>query len=191
MDNHRRFGVADGMILIGGFAAGLWLIRVVELDFPIHDLWRDLTDIDTYATMQSSMEMLGLVATFVGVPFMAAWSPACFLLHLIPPRPRWRDLRRRPGFLACLLPTLVAAPLMVLALLKPQMGWHGRRPDYTRELVLCGILSSTGVLWSWIVLAIGGLWRARPSGIDRLGQLTGVCWLFVNAFIIIYYADIL
>jgi hypothetical protein len=39
---HRRFAIADALILIAGLAAGLGLVRAVDLDVTLRQIWDSL-----------------------------------------------------------------------------------------------------------------------------------------------------
>ena len=140
--------------------------------FSPHDGWTP-----RYA-LQISTEMCVLYVT----PFLAAWTPACLLVQLQRPRPR--RLRRAPGFLACLLPTLGC--VLTIAITWTCLGttaWshvHPSQGDYETGQVVGGLLVGSSVLWAWATMRVCGIYRARPTWTDRLGRLTGVVWVVVG-----------
>src|SRR4051812_36066033 len=130
MDDERRFGIADGLILIAGVGAGLGLVRYIDPGITRAHLRgvffrpQSLGGWTPRYALQIGTELCVLYVT----PFLAAWTPACLLVQLKRPRPR--RLRRAPGFLACLLPSLGCA--LTVALTWACLGrtaWSPVHPD--------------------------------------------------------------
>ena len=125
VERPRRFATRDVLVLIAGLAAGLALARSASPpDFTAGKLRDAFLNPRGGWTLWHAFGLTLELGTVFFVPFVAGWTPACLLLQLAPPRPPWRRLRRRPGFVACLVATaFVTATLSVAAaLLATGMG---------------------------------------------------------------------
>lgn len=181
MDAGRRFGIADALILIAGIGAGLGLIRSINPGVTPGQL-RDAFDPPAGWTWRYPLQLGTELCILFVAPFVAAWTPACLLVQLR--RPRARRLRRAPGFLACLLPTLGCA--LTLAFTWACLGttpWnpvHPNQADFETSQFVGSVLVGSGVLWSYATMKVCGIWRPRPTWPDRLGRLTGGIWVVVG-----------
>jgi hypothetical protein len=182
MNDDRRFGIADGLILTAGVGAGLGLVRYIDPGVTPGRLWSVLFEPPGGWTPRYALQVSAELCVLFVTPFVAAWTPACLLVQLKRPRPR--RLRRAPGFLACLLPTLGCA--LTVAITWACLGttaWkpvHPNQADYEMTQVVGGLLVGSGVLWAWATMAVCGICRARPTWTDRLGRLTGVVWVVIG-----------
>jgi hypothetical protein len=173
------------MILTAGVAAGLGIVRAIDPTLTPRDIWNALAEPAEGWSFRYGFAIVAELGVVLGLPLMAAWTPACLLLHLIRPRPGWRRLRRRPVFIACLLPSVAAALTATVAV---GLAWPsiwvpgGPSPQANEETCLLGgFLAGTGVLWAWAAMWVCGVWHARPTWVDRLGRLTGVGWVTIGA----------
>src|SRR5262245_21740549 len=96
-DGRRRFGIADASILIAGLAAGMALVRAVTPDLTPGEVWHAVVRPPEGWSPSYAYAFTLDFGTIIGGPSLAAWTPACLVLQVIGPRPRWRRLRRRPG----------------------------------------------------------------------------------------------
>lgn len=178
----RRFGIADGLILIAGVGAGLGLVRYIDPGVTPARLWGVLSDPPGGWTPREALQISTELCVLYVTPFVAAWTPACLLVQLKPPRPR--RLRRAPGFLACLLPTVgCVVTIATTWLCMGKTGWNPMHPnqgDYEMAQVVVGFLVGSGVVWAWTTMMVCGA-RARPTWTDRLGRLTGAAWVVIGA----------
>ncbi len=175
----RRFGIADGWIVIAAVAAGMGLVRATNPYITPSQVWahvfRPHADWSFWDACGVGLE---IGATLVA-PFVAAWTPACLWLQVKRPRPPWRRLRRSPGFVACLIATTVIFTALVAASTCEVFAIWSRASDY-RLLKAClvGVLvAGAGVLSCWATMALCGAFRPRPTWTDRLGRLTGAAWI--------------
>jgi hypothetical protein len=124
------------------------------------------------------------LAAIVAIPFVAAWTPACLLVQVTKPRPRWRRLTREPGFAACLIATAVSVSTVLIA---STCNWLSLWPvltpssEHMNARILGGILAGSGVLWGWVTMWLCGVCRPSPTWSDRLGRFTGAVWIVLGA----------
>jgi hypothetical protein len=183
-DVRRRFGIADGLILIAGLAAGLGLVRTVAPGVSpdqIRDAFaRPNQEWSAWGVFATSLELSSILA----VPFLAGWTPACLLIQCTAPRPAWRRLIRQTGFVACLIPTgVVSITVATVSVCVRLTIWKAENSSipYFKSHLLGGLLAGSGVLWSWVTMGLCGVGRPRPTWTDRLGRLTGAAWVAVGA----------
>jgi hypothetical protein len=125
----RRFSIGDALILIAGLAAGLALVRATSPEFTPGQLRDAFLSPRGGWTLWHAFGLTLELGVILFIPFVAGWTPACLLLQLTGPRPPWRRLRRRPGFVACLIATaFVIATLAVAAVLVVATEEEERRP---------------------------------------------------------------
>ena len=88
----RKFTILDLMLLVAATAIGFAIMRAYSLEALRNDLapYPDLPKVLLTAWAY-------VVAT---LPVPAAWSVALLACRLRRPRPRWRRLASRPGFVA-------------------------------------------------------------------------------------------
>ena len=176
----RAFGIADGLILIAGVAVGLASLRVVAPELNPQMIWDTLVRPRVPWSPAYAFELLMELGVYLAIPFLAAWTPTCLVVQLIRPRPLWRQLCRRPGFVACLIASTVIAVTVVAALLDVWLSNRGALnplEPLIRELLLGGTLAGSGVLWCWVTMRLCGVCRPRATWPDRLGRLTGAAWV--------------
>lgn len=168
----RGFTLADGMIYIAATAIGLSITRE----------WNNLP--------AGSLHQIAL-----GLPLLATWSVATFLVCLRKPRPDLRRLGRQPGAVACAIATVF---LVVFVILVPTIGpvpGSQRRfylggataPWWVGFLYRDSVAIGAAIAGAWLSRAFAGLRRPDPSWIDRLGRLLGVVWVLY--FLAISWSD--
>lgn len=165
---HRKLGIADALVVVAGVAASLGLVRLL---LPSSRLTGFLAELDLPWSFSTPGHVLGLTleaSTFLGVPALTAWTPACLLLQLMKPRPRWRRLRRGPGFVACLIAcSLVVVTLLGAWICSRYSLWHvwGHDDDFVPPLITGGFLVAPGSR------SAGRRWRcAAPADPARRGR---------------------
>lgn len=182
-DGSRRFTIADGLITIAGFAAGFGLVRAVSPDLTPGRVWEAITNPrDGWSAWYAFGLFLELGVIFV-IPFVAGWAPACLMLQVVGPRPPWRRLVRRPGFIACLIATAVVIVSLAIALACIGFSiWEiGSLPgEYWKVMIPAGIIGGWGILWSWATMKLCRASRSEPAWRDRLGRATGVVGIVVG-----------
>lgn len=166
--------MVDAMVLIGAIALGL----VAHKPMPASLGWQ-------------------FWPKAVVLPCAAAWTLALLLLHLRAPRPSFSRLARRPGWIACLAGSCGIAIALLdrvvrLVLVFGLRGFdsarflsHYRFPNwetvlrdhlYSLDFIATQYIASA-IAGCWLVMAVGGRWRAVPTWIDLFGRATGVFWL--------------
>jgi hypothetical protein len=172
----RRFGLLDGMILVGfaavgfaGFKAGLELYS--EIDYQV----------------QMSFEAVLLLATWL-----------VLIYRLRRPRPSIRILTRQPGAVACFAVVVVHVILgfqaSIMAIAPPMVLPAGVRVWPGPGLLIWWFLSSMNtpygavVLVCWALLVLGRRWRPELGWIDRLGRWIGWVWIIWLVSWPIYFA---
>lgn len=182
MEVARRFGIADGLILIAGVGVGLGLVRCVAPSVTPTELWSILVNPPGGWTPEYAIALGAEFCGFFVTPFVAPWTLACLLVQLKSDRPG--RLRRVPGFVACLLPTLgCAVTIATTWTILGRPAWGPIDPsgrDEGEAQFGSSLLVGTSVLWAWVTMKVCGIWRARPTWTDRLGRLTGVVWVAIG-----------
>ena len=180
-DVRRRFGVADGLILVAATAVGLATSRWLAPDLTLQQFSeyvtkpRDGRRSLTFFILQLTAE---LSSVFV-IPGLVAWTVACLLLRLRRPRPPWRRLSRQPGTMACLIATVAIG----LSAAFGAIGWvmEDQRDDAMEWLAVQSLAvppqAGAAVFWCWVTMALSGRWRPEPTWLDRLCRLLGLAWL--------------
>jgi hypothetical protein len=175
------------LLLVAGVSAGLASMRALVPSIPADRIW------DAFVSPQEGWSLgyafvLGAELGHVfGIPFMAAWTPVCLIAQLTD-RPPWRRLRRQPGFVACLLATIVVGFAVVHAATTLwSTGWPaaGSAPEMVFSSQLFGgFLTGVAVLSGWATMMICGTCRPRATWSDRLGRVTGAGWVAIGAIYI-------
>ncbi len=182
MSAERRFGIADGLILIAGVGAGMGLVRYIDPGITPGRLRSVLVDHPGGWTPRQALQVGAELCVLFVTPFVAAWTPACLLVQFKRPRPK--RLRQSPGFLACLLPTLGCALTLTSSwICLGTTSWkpvHSNQADFETSQFVGGLFVGSSVLWAWAAMKVCGVFRARPTWTDRLGRLTGVIWVIVG-----------
>jgi hypothetical protein len=148
-----------------------------------------------FQSVQDCLEYINRFALF-GLPLVLAWTVAILVLRLLPPRPSRRHLRRQPGMIASLTVTgtaVLGAAFLGIAILVSSnwaiprfMLWGFRAEFHGLPLVFVPAIQ-TGLLCSWMTLAVSGRWRAERSWIDRAGRLIGIVWLVGLPFTAVFW----
>jgi hypothetical protein len=181
----RSFGIADGLLLVLACAAGLAATRAaLPPDLAPSRLWDDL--IGSLARAGDPLAAAGVLAEFASilpVPFLAAWSPACLAMQLRQPRDRWRRRLRGPGLMACLAASAAVAGFVASAPAWAGLGSSNVSDQSNRIFKACvlgSLVAGLGVLCCWATMTACGVMRPRRHWADRLGRLTGACWIVVG-----------
>lgn len=160
----RRLTLADGVILIAATATGFAIARITQGVYP---------GIVTVPGDEVSMFSKVLISTYwASLMVMLALIP----LRLMPPRPRFRWIRRQPGFIACLS---VAFGIAHTGLYVAVQRFKQPIPWANIDILSLIVSPSIGslILSAWLVLAVSGGWRPERSWIDRAGRLLGTAWI--------------
>jgi hypothetical protein len=198
----RRFGVADGLILMVGIAVGLaatrWLWLVVGgslagVQEVIVDVGKAFAQRRWSAyDLSYSAFALGAIGSILVVPSLATFTLAILVLVLRRPRPPWRRLVRRPGMMACFAVSLVFALSAILGLLlvvttrgdlvfdgfsSQGLVWMEYDVVFPMLLMFGTLQAGAAVFWTWVAMALSRRWRAERSWTDRLGRLLGLLWM--------------
>ena len=189
MEEGRKFGIADGMILIAGIAAGMAMIRLLAPVVSWEQVWGAFVTPSQGWSLSYALGLFVELGVMFGIPVLAAWTPACLLVQVLKPRPAWRRLRRRPGFIACLSSTVVVAGAVAVTTTCVLLQFFVPvAPDaYVKPALLGGCVAGSGVLWLWAAMWFWGVWHARPTWVDRLGRLTGIAWVIVGAISLVLF----
>jgi hypothetical protein len=181
----RKFGIADGLILIAGMAAGLGCFRALAPDITPEKMWDAFVRPKEGWSFWYAFALSVELGVSLGIPFLAAWTPTCLVVQLIKPRASWRRLCRQPGFIASLIATNVIVLTVAASAISVWLSiWvaTSSSPDrFMKAYLLGGILTGSGVLWSWVTMRLCGVYRPRPTWTDRLGRLTGAAWVVIGA----------
>lgn len=119
-------------------------------------------------------------------PFASAITIALLFLRLRRPRPTPLRLARQPGFIACLVASLVlfVGGSMTFSGVSRNASapWRGLRvSDFFPYLLQPFGRAEVGfaVAAAWLVLILGGRWRPETSWIDRWGCAMGAYWIML------------
>ncbi len=177
---HRRFRLVDAMVLIAVAALTLAMTRSYLRCFSV------LSSLVT--TEPINVRVMGVREWLNAcVPLLVVISAALWPLRFTRPMDRFRRTARRPG-LAVSYATWVA---LVLALVRsasdlrtllththfPTVGFLSPGDIFVLRVVGMKDFIGSGVAVTWLLLWLGGGWRAEPTWIDRLGRLLGVFWV--------------
>jgi hypothetical protein len=125
------------------------------------------------------MNPILLIKAVIFEVWLMAWTAGWLALQLRQPRPRFRQLSRQPGFLACfssVVITLVSGPLIWTFIICTSNGANG----WLDRVVWGEMVSSqigAAVLAGWSLLVAGRRCRMRTGWLDRVGQLLGLIWV--------------
>lgn len=147
-------------------------------------------------------------------PYLTAWTVAMLVIRLRRPRAGGRRLTRQPGLAACGAGVLVLAAMPALGLVRwaAEWLWEAIVPSTPAASMYYGTMygapSPTPMadLWltihsgfvagsasigdaiaaTWLIMALGGWWRADRHWLDRLGRAIGFAWhlLMTAAFVV-------
>jgi hypothetical protein len=174
----RLFGLGDGLILVTATAVGLAAIRVAMTN----DMYHLAAPTKGWSSISATAEFVADFALWVVAPLLGAWTLACLVLLLRPPRPAFRRLLRRPGALTC----LVAA---ILVLFTPAVGIVASRTvpysylSVYASLLFGSIHAGAGAASCWTTLLLWRRWRPEPTWLDRLGRLIGAAWMSIAVLV--------
>ena len=172
----RKFTVLDGMVLIAATGIAFVPIRLFlwenwhfpeELSVP--EIWR-----------------MGLEINVSLVPLALSLSMALWLLGMKKPRPNLRRVYRKPGMAACtvaIVYAILSSTGYVVFLHFSHALDRGVFEDDNSTMLWIRIgmqpafLVGGAVVSVWIVMGLGGTWRAEPSWIDRAGRALGIYWV--------------
>ncbi len=125
------------------------------------------------------------------LPLALSLSAAILLLGLKKPRQNLRRVYRRPGIAAC----TVALVYAVLSAIGYGVFLHfgyaldrGVFDDQSSAMLWIRIgmqpifLVGGAIASVWIVMWLGGTWRAEGSWIDRAGIALGIYWITLSVF---------
>jgi len=169
----RRFTLFDLVVLGSATGAGFAVFRALRIDLAM--LGRPIGE--------NSLSRIADQALLSIVPFLIAWTLAFPFVRLRGPRPPFWRIARQPGMAGCTAASVgILYELLWLALIKLKLNvrWAfipGFLPGSSGFLRLIGDLVSLWVAAAWMVVALGGRWRAEPGWVDRLGRLLCVAWI--------------
>jgi hypothetical protein len=176
ISRYRKFDVLDALILFAATAGGYGLIWWLGIDFSRNNR----TVGEAWFTRWADH------GTAVAIPCLINWTLAGLVIQLRTPRPGFWALFRQPGMAACTAATAGLAcefAWVGLAALRFGAGPFNLSrivPPGPGFLRLYGDLVALWVAGAWLTLALAGLWRARPSWIDRLGIAVGIGWIGIR-----------
>jgi hypothetical protein len=180
----RKLTILDGMILVAAVAGGFSLRRLADDAIATHGFM-------VYFHVGSPLDRI-IEEVF---PFLVTLTPAVLVMSLRRPRPRWRQVARQPGMAAscAAIPPIAMASIGMynMANFMDRPEWY--LPAGMEAKIIYGISSplpplgeiygtygsviGLWVLGAWLLMAVGGWWRAERSGIDRLGRAFGAAWI--------------
>ncbi|WP_406694691.1 hypothetical protein V5E97_26915 [Singulisphaera sp. Ch08] len=184
----RRFGVADGMILVVATAIGLAASRAYAPDLKV--IWVTVSPWpDEGPSISLFTEIFISLESFLILPWLASWTVACLLLQWRVARPPRRRIVRQPGMMACLVATVVIGltvpvGLTVWVMTEPDNGLHLYR--ISRTLIFSSVHVGAAVAWCWVTMALGRQWRPEPTWLDRSGRILGSIWIAISITSIIH-----
>jgi hypothetical protein len=193
----RKFLLSHALVLVAATAVGFFVAR------PYYAV----TTVDWTPPMPSASSFAGWVGGIwdclvMVSPIVMAWTLAILALEFWPPRPRWRELVRQPGFVAgmtaafvllvrlCGFATMYARvfgreKLWIMSV--PRTGGGGALPGWpprnllfeTDHFLSTAALIGVSVAANWIVLRASGAWRSERGWIDRVGLVLGWFWIAI------------
>jgi len=169
----RNVTLIDVVVLGAATAAGFAVFRALRIDLAMHS--RPVGE--SWPSRMADQALLSIV------PFLITWTLAFPFIRLRAPRPPLRRLARQPGIAGCTAASVgIIYELTWMALIARKHGLQlainrGLVPAYSGFLRLTGDLVSLWVAAAWMVLALGGWWRAEPRWVDRLGRLLCLAWI--------------
>jgi hypothetical protein len=130
-----------------------------------------------------------------GGPVLVAWTLAVLILSLWQSWPTLRHVARRPGFIACVMVVvaLVDRGTYFAIRVTTEGGPINDRISLHLANSLLTLPEFVGLLISgaWLALVLSGKWSRRPTGVDRVGCLLGLCWLAIFLANEVYFVVLL
>ncbi len=169
----RAFTLADAMILTAATALGLGVGR----------FWLAM-----YREARVGPNYGGTLEHAIRCGFWVAiaWTLALIPLGFKPPRPTWRRLRSRPGFVAA----MATAAALLVALVHEWFVLKIRPWSLALRIFLPAVSSPARygpmVAVAWLTLAVARGWRSECCWIDRLGRALGAFW--IGAYVVLLVA---
>jgi hypothetical protein len=167
----RRLSLLDLMILIFAIAIGIGPLPVFMKTMNL-------------AQYSAAKTLVGRLRSYAAPP-LAALTIASLVIVLRQPRPPFRRLVRRPGFMACATAVtcfIVVCPIESAGSLY-LLARGAFSPGYdvwnTHLALLAGSLTypvGLMVAGAWLCMALNRRWRTG-DWTDRLGQLIGIGWI--------------
>jgi len=176
----RQLRLIDAMGLIAVVSLALLMTRSYLRCFSVLDY--------LVSTEPGNVRVMGPREwLYACVPTLVVLSAALWPLRLARPVYRFRRTARLPGLAvsyaawAALLFALVRSFFDLLTYLGmtafPDVGVLTPGDVLVLRVVAMKDMIGSAVAVSWLILWLGGWWRAEPSWIDRLGRLLGVFWV--------------
>ncbi len=168
----RPFTLADAMILVAATTPSLILLRLAA----------SLGLLTLKISLAPALVYLSIV-TVGGACILVGLTLALLILTVRQPRRDRRHAIRGPGFVVCAVVLVASAlPITIFAVSQLQQGLGENLDVYLDELVR-NLVSCAGpmIISAWLALVLAGRWRPRPICSDRLGRVTGACWVFLYA----------
>jgi hypothetical protein len=169
----RRLTVLDCVVMVTAITLSIAAVR-------LHSDWL-LRGASVAGTgNQKTWELLRLLLQ--STTLFCSWAVTG--LWLWPPRPSWRELGRRPGFITgvAVLVQIAFQALWWLDMIFTPRRWLHLPPSIAQarsDLLLCGDPRHMAPLIAvgWATLALSGGWSPDRSWLDRLGRGLGVFWI--------------
>jgi hypothetical protein len=179
----RKFTIFDLAILAAATMAGFGIFHVLGISDAIRG--------QSYGTNWQS----GVIdrAILHVVPFLIGWTLAFPLIRLRKPRPRIRKLFRQPGMAGCTAGSIAILYELIWMAFIPIRYYvagaimAGFLPTASGFLRLCGDLVCVWLAAAWMVLLLGGRWRAERGWVDRLGRILCLAWIVVRVLEAAFY----
>jgi hypothetical protein len=172
----RNFTLFDLVVLGVATAAGFQLFRYLDIDLAMST--RPLGEMPLRRNLDQAVVSI--------IPFLIAWTFAFSFIRVRSPRPRWRRIARQPGMAGCIAVSVgIVYELSWFGLTAIGQGvqsallW-GFLPSASASLRLFGDVACLWVAAAWMVLALGGWWRAGAGWIDRLGRFLCFAWIAIR-----------
>jgi hypothetical protein len=81
VEEGREFGIADGMILIAGIAAGMAMVRLQAPGVSWEQVWGTFVTPSQGWSLSYALGLFVELGVMFGIPLLAAWTPACLLVQ--------------------------------------------------------------------------------------------------------------
>lgn len=169
-DRPRKFTILDAIVVIAALASGAALAR------PVFGLVGGHWSLTDPATRRYRIEFYFALIS----PGVATLTVATLILRLRKPRPTFRCLVRQPGMVATIASLVgLAGAIMSWGYMLYHTGLLNPAWLNINFWARASIPTACTVIGSWLILALGGRWRAERSWIDRIGRVLGLYWIAV------------